>query len=368
MYLQFKGKRLGSILGDLRSVIEKRSSMPALSNVLIESVTAGKVRLTATDIDHTLQIEADHEGLFEGKCCLALDRLLGLAKALPEDDLTITPQESHWAEIKSDTGKYRVMGIDPDSYPVIPTGEAQSYELKGEDLLLALSQVSLHSNNPVKPEWCGVQIELNGGLRAVATTGSSIGICEVKVDQPFLAGTAAWFIPAKGVAALKTVFRSSATVLCWATDYCLFFRADGKLLISRRLASKFPAYERALQGLPTEAVTFDREGLTRALDVLTGFAPMESGTCTNYKAGLFSFGPAGLAVTAKSFDGEEATEEVDGRAGEEFEHRIDMHLLRPALKNSAEGAQLLTEKGKLVLLVSETGRAKTSHIITTLNR
>jgi DNA polymerase-3 subunit beta len=298
MKIEINSKQLSSVLDNLRSVVERRTTIPALANVLIESVD-GKLRFTATDLDNTLQIEidAEHEG---ENLCVSLERLHGLVKALPEQDITIKKLDNAWAEILTETGKFKIQGIEKEKFPSVDNAEGMSYECEGEDFIAGLSRVVQRMAREEDSRWemRAVLMEVNGCLRFVATTGKQMSVCDVAPGQPFLKGDKPFFsesVPQKTVRALLNVFNTEEGIIYLSTENHLQFRQGNKKLTARKLTGKFPAYEMILSGMPSQRIVVDKSELSQTLKTFCAF---KDASYEGLKSAQFKFEKNNLAVSA----------------------------------------------------------------------
>lgn len=357
MKIEINSKKLSKVLDDLRSVVERRNTIPALSNVLIESVD-GRLRFTATDLDNTLQIDidAEHEG---ENLCVSFERLHGLVKALPEQEITINKLENAWAEIRSETGKFKIQGIERGIFPATEKAEGMSYECAGEDFLSGLSQVA-HCIGEAEMNDNRALFELNGCLRFVATDHHSLALCEVHPEQAFLKSDVRWVLLDKAVKQLLSVLNDEEKITVWSNKSLVTFKQGNKTLSSRLPTEPFIAYERILTAKPSLEVKIDKEILGAALTVIN------AATENNYnreKAVKFVFDKESLTLTKITDDGEEATEVIDCQMSEGLTLGFNLNKLRPLVAHALDNPQFLIEKDKALWVISESGRVKSTQLL-----
>ncbi|MDQ3802810.1 MAG: DNA polymerase III subunit beta, partial [Acidobacteriota bacterium] len=71
-------------LGFVQGTVEKKNTIPALSNILIESVGEGTIRILGTDLDVTLRCETEAEIKTAGSMCVGARKLFEIARVLPD--------------------------------------------------------------------------------------------------------------------------------------------------------------------------------------------------------------------------------------------------------------------------------------------
>ena len=78
-------------LGLVQGTVEKKNTIPALSNILIESVGEGTIRVTGTDLDVTLRCETEAEIKSPGSMCVGVAAL-----RTRTGWIGLRPRVSHW--------------------------------------------------------------------------------------------------------------------------------------------------------------------------------------------------------------------------------------------------------------------------------
>src|SRR5437667_11615151 len=92
-----------------QGVVEKRSTIPILSNVLIKA-SDGRLQIAATDLDVTVQSSCAAKVTTPGGVTIEARRIFDIVRSLPDDDAHITMQENNSVLIESGTAKFRLLG------------------------------------------------------------------------------------------------------------------------------------------------------------------------------------------------------------------------------------------------------------------
>src|ERR687889_41784 len=108
-------------LGLVQGTVEKKNTIPALSNILIESVGEGTIRVTGTDLDVTLRCETEAEIKTPGSMCVGARKLFEIARVLPDAPVSFRKEENNWATVKCERSNFRIAGIDRESFPEVPS-------------------------------------------------------------------------------------------------------------------------------------------------------------------------------------------------------------------------------------------------------
>jgi DNA polymerase-3 subunit beta len=99
-----------------QGVVEKKTTIPILSNVLLEA-EGDRVVLTATDLELGIRCSCPARVKKEGAGTVPARKLLEYARLLPEGDVNMKFLENHWASITCGRSKTRIAGMSRESFP-----------------------------------------------------------------------------------------------------------------------------------------------------------------------------------------------------------------------------------------------------------
>src|SRR5438045_4082875 len=102
-----------------QGVVEKKTTIPILSNVLLEAA-ADRVVLTATDLELGIRCSCPARIRKEGAGTVPARKLLDYVRLLPEGDVNMKFLENHWCSITSGRSRTRIAGMSRESYPELP--------------------------------------------------------------------------------------------------------------------------------------------------------------------------------------------------------------------------------------------------------
>src|SRR3546814_3005775 len=117
-------------LSHVQSVVERRNTIPILSNVLIEARADGTLRLMATDLD--LQIDESVAAAVDqpGATTVSAHTLFDIARKLPEGaQVELAAAEGRMA-IVAGRARFRLATLPRDGFPILPGGELAEQERK----------------------------------------------------------------------------------------------------------------------------------------------------------------------------------------------------------------------------------------------
>src|SRR5437016_7045122 len=102
-----------------QGVVEKKTTIPILSNVLLEA-RGDRVFLTATDLELGVRCSCPAKVKKEGAGTVPAKKLLDFVRLLPDTDLTIKFLENHWASITCGRSRTKMAGMSRESFPELP--------------------------------------------------------------------------------------------------------------------------------------------------------------------------------------------------------------------------------------------------------
>mgnify|MGYP005833145937 CR=1 FL=1 len=263
-----------------QGVVEKKATLPVLSNVLLEAVD-DTVTISATDLELNIRCMAAAQVAAPGGGTLPAKKLLDYVRLLPDEEIRLKFSETHWASLTCGRSKTRIAGMPRDSYPEMPEMPEALGQLPvgllasmiGKTIFAIAAEESRFTLN-------GALLLLRQGtLTMVSTDGHRLAMVEYPnpVETP---GEYRALIPRKAMlelARLAADVEDSATVLDFAMDdNHLFFRFGRRLLASRKLAGNFPDYERVLPKSHAHSVTLEREEFRAAIERVSQFSDERS--------------------------------------------------------------------------------------------
>src|SRR5947208_13237310 len=100
-----------------QGVVEKRSTIPILSNVLLRAAD-GRLQMAATDLDVTILSSCAARVTTPGGVTIEAKRLFDIVRSLPDEDVHITLQENNSPLVDSGPATLRLLSMSADEYPL----------------------------------------------------------------------------------------------------------------------------------------------------------------------------------------------------------------------------------------------------------
>src|SRR5258708_6056975 len=147
-----------------QGVVEKRSTIPILSNVLLKAAD-GRLQIAATDLDVTILSSCAAKVTTPGGVTIEAKRLFDIVRSLPDEDVHVTMQENNQMLIESGTAKFRLLGLPAEDYPTLPTVDVkESYTIALDELKTMVAKVKFAITHEE------TRFQLNGALLKIQPT------------------------------------------------------------------------------------------------------------------------------------------------------------------------------------------------------
>ncbi|MBV9496803.1 MAG: DNA polymerase III subunit beta [Acidobacteria bacterium] len=253
-----------------QGVVEKRSTIPILSNVLLKA-TDGRLQIAATDLDVTILSSCDAKISTPGGVTIEAKRLFDVVRSLPDADVHMALQENNSVLIESGTAKFRLLGLPAEDYPTLPSiaAGADSYSIPLDELKTMVGKVKFAITHEE------TRFQLNGALlkvqpaklEMVATDGHRMALINFPYDANGSTrkkgSDLTILIPRK---ALDEILRLESAgeenaVKFGVSDNQLFFEAGERRLLARMIDVNFPNYMEVISRDNDRVVMVDRERL-----------------------------------------------------------------------------------------------------------
>jgi DNA polymerase III subunit beta len=265
-----------------QSVVERKTTIPILSNFLFEA-SGDRLSVTATDLDLSLRTSCPAKVKKEGACTIPARKLYDYVKLLPDGDISVKLLENHWINIRLGRSNTKMVGMARSNFPALPAfPTAGVIKLPAQVLRTMISKTIFAISNEES------RYTLNGALMVlkpesmvmVATDGHRLAHIEragTKFDG--VSGELKTLVPKKAMAELNSLLANddSEFVEFAKDDTTLFFRIGNRLLTSRQLTGQFPNYEAVLPKDNSKSVVVLCDEISGAIQRVAQFADERSG-------------------------------------------------------------------------------------------
>lgn len=307
--LLFKGPR-NQILEPLQSVcgiVEKRHTLPILSNVLMEK-EGERLTLLATDIEIQIKTSAATSTGENASMTVAARKLQDILRALPEEaEVSLTLDEKR-LQVKAGRSRFNLQTLPAEDFPRMAQSDGNQTRLtltqKQFKRLLALVQYAM-AQQDIRYYLNGLLLVVKGNeICVVATDGHRLAYASETLAEQLPAIEV--ILPRKTVLELSRQLEDNDEALDIAlTPTQALFRFGAIEFVSKLIDGKFPDYERVIPKGHARLVKLSRQGLLQSL--------LRAKILTNEKTpGVrLMFANNSLKIIGNNTEREEAQEEIE---------------------------------------------------------
>ncbi|MGB0409500.1 MAG: DNA polymerase III subunit beta [Opitutales bacterium] len=270
MKFQINQDHFSNGLQQVLNVVATRSTMPILSNVLIEAAE-GHISLTTTNLDLGIRCRIQADVTEAGSITLPVRKLATIVRELPQADVFVESGDKHQAKITSGGSLFKIMGISAEEFPPLPTFENRKvFELAQEAIVGMLKSVSYaQSTDENRYILNGVYFNFaDEKLTLVATDGRRLGLTalETEISED---NAGSLILPAKTVAELERLMGKGEKVKIAFNDRQAAFEiaidesdsglTDHLYLVSKVVEGNYPNYRQVIPKETEHRVKIERE-------------------------------------------------------------------------------------------------------------
>ncbi len=318
-------KSLNQTLG----VVEKRQTLPILSNVLFE-VDESSLKLTATDLESEISTTSTISNFKSGgKTTAPARKLSDLCRLLP--DMT----EIHFfldgdnLRIETESGKYNLSTLPSEDFPVFETEETQSQiNISSQNLKTLISKTAFAMGNQ---DW---RHYLNGlflliddkTITTVATDAHRLALAHSSLNEAVSESTNG-IVPRKSINEIgKLVGEGSENVVIKLGQTSIAANVSGTTFVSKLIEGKFPDYEQVIPSGESSLLVVDRKNFSESLSRVSVLSSEK------YKGVRILTKENSLNISANNPEKEQGEENVECEyKGEEIDIAFNVNYLQEIL-------------------------------------
>lgn len=343
MKLSIERAALLRSLNHVQSVVERRNTIPILSNVLLKAED-GVLSLATTDMDLEINESVAANVEKDGATTAPAHTLHDIVRKLPDDtdvELSLNAEGTQMS-VKAGRSQFKLSCLPTGDFPEIGTGELPSefslpaadlralidrtkFAMSTEETRYYLNGIYLHEADKE-----GVQV-----LRAVATDGHRLAQFEMPLPEG-AAGMSGVIIPRKTIGELRKLIDEAAdTIQINLSEAKVRFTFDHVVLTSKLIDGTFPDYQRVIPEGNNKIVEIDPKIFTSAIDRVSTISDGKS------RAVKIALQGKQMIISASSAESGSATEEVEVNGDTDIEIGFNAkYLLDITSQIEGEGCRL----------------------------
>ena len=359
--LLYKGTRDQFLipLQSVSGIVEKRHTLPILSNVLIEK-TGEKLMLLATDIEMQIRTSTVSEGTESVAVTVAARKLQDILRSLPESAEISLNLDERRLQLKAGKSRYNLQTLPAEDFPRMAESANQATTLKLSQKqfkrLLGLVQYAM-AQQDIRYYLNGLLLVAQGNeIKLVATDGHRLAYASEELAEQQKERVEV-ILPRKTVLELSRQLAENDDVLEIALSGSQARFSFGSIeFISKLIDGKFPDYERVIPQNQNKIILLDRALFQHSLQ--------RAAILTNekFRGVRLVLGSGSLKILSTNAENEEAQEEIEVTyVGDELDVGFNVNYLLDVLNNVAAESieiRLADSNSSALLMLPDNNRFK----------
>ncbi len=324
-------------LGFVQGVVEKKNTIPVLSNILIESIGETTIRITGTDLDVTVRCDMDAEAITTpGSICVQARKLFDIARLLPDAPVSFTKESNDYVTVKCDRSKFKLVGVSRDAFPEVPSFKSAPTKIAASILNTFIDRtIFAITQEESRYTLSGAKFILDStGAKMITTDGHRLAYVERKATGTNGSMDAIdTLIPRKTLAELKKLTAGyDGEISLGMDENHIYFEVGARLLVSRMLYGQFPNYEMVMPKNNDKSIEFDGSSLNQAIRRVALMSDERS------HAIRFHLEPNQLIISSQNAEEGEANETIQAEyTGDETDIGFNAQYLQEFLNVVGDG-------------------------------
>jgi DNA polymerase III subunit beta len=322
MHLSIERAALLKALGHVQNVVERRNTIPILSNVLL-SADGDSMALSATDLDMEIIDETPGRVEGAGQITAPAHTLYEIVRKLPEGsevELRYSGDDPR-LQVLAGRSKFNLPVLPAGDFPVMSSdGIGNRFVIDTKDLIRLIDTTRFAiSTEETRYYLNGLYLHavVEDGvtkLRAVATDGRRLALAEMLAPEGF-SGAPGVIIPRKTINEVRRLMDDAGeTITMGVSAQKVRFGFDHAAMTSKVIDGSFPPYERVIPRDNKRLMTLDKALFAAAVDRVATISTEQS------RAVKLSIESGRMTLTVRNMDAGQAVEELEvDYEGEPFE-------------------------------------------------
>lgn len=330
LILQAERDTLLKPLQAVTGIVERKHTLPILSNVLIER-SNGQTNILATDLEIQIHTHGPHTDAEDFRITTNAKKLQDILRALPEGAIVALDWAQNRLTLKAGKSRFALQTLPAEDFPLMSVGEevVSAFTLSQETFKNMLSQVQYAmAVQDIRYYLNGLLMQVEGdSLRLVATDGHRLAYSAAVIDANL--PKAEVILPRKTVLELfKLLNRPGEPVTVELLNNQVRFRCNDTVVVSKVVDGKFPDFNRVIPQDNDKIFQLSRADLLGALERAAILANEK------FRGARLQLRPGLLSVLCSNNEQEEAREELEiAYQGGELEVGFNIGYLMDVLRN-----------------------------------
>lgn len=329
LILQAQRDSLLKPLQAVTGIVERRHTLPILSNVLLENQN-GQTKILATDLEIQIDTIGPNSNAEDFRITTNAKKLQDILRALPDGEVSLDWDKNRLV-LKAGKSRFNLQTLPAEEFPLMNIDEdiSTQFSLSQEVFREMLSQVQYSmAVQDIRYYLNGLLMQTEGNqLRLVATDGHRLAYAATTLEAD-LPKTEV-ILPRKTVLELfKLLNHPEQPITIELLHNQVRFRCNDTIIVSKIIDGKFPDYNRVIPLDNDKIFLVNRSELLGSLERAAILANEK------FRGARLQIQPGLMRVTCNNNEQEEAREELEiAYQGDALEVGFNINYLMDALRN-----------------------------------
>ena len=330
MNIQISKEKLLPALNHVCGIVEKRQTLPILSNVFIKT-NNNQLTLVGSDLETEITTSISNVIAVDGKTTVSARKLFDICRSLQDEAMITISIEENRMLITSGRSKFSLQTLSAEEYPLLEKTENDlNFSITQKDLSSLLSSTSYAmAQQDVRYFLNGLLLEAGQNeIRVVSTDGHRLAknqISHTELNNEVKQS----IVPRKAVQEIAKFLNSESEELVHVgiNNSHISISSNNYQFISKLIDGRYPEYQKVIPNNLDKSITLDK---TLFSEILTRTAILSN---EKFRGISIKFSPSALTVTSRNPDHEEASDEMSIEyEGETVEIGFNVNYLLDAVR------------------------------------
>lgn len=295
-----------NMLNFAQNIVNNKSTISILSNVLIESEGNDTIYITATDLEIGFKCKITAEILEPGCVTLPAKKLFDVIKGFPVTDINMEISDRNVATLQSPNSIAKIVGLPKDEFPNFPEIKQEKIIKINQYTLKKMLQKTAYaiSNDTTRYVLTGLYMSFEKGLSFVATDGKRLAVIKKNTEIPedFKNNV---IVPEKTINELIRILDKDEDVIITILGNQIAFILSDIVVVSRLIEGHFPDYKQVIPEKTEEKIKLNKDEFMAAISRASNFTDKKSNSIK------FAFTENKVTVSANITEIGESKDEID---------------------------------------------------------
>ena len=243
----------------MQGIVEKKSTIPILSNIVIDA-QKDRLELLATDLEVGIRTTCEAKVTKPGSVALSARRLYDIVRYLPDAEVRLKSEESSWTQITCQKARFRIVGLSRDDFPAMPEFDfTKGIPIERPLFIDMISKVLFAiTTDETRYQINGTLMILSKkSLTMVSTDGHRLAYVSGRLEKGASEERIEVIIPRKTVQEISRIGDGESEILFGQKDNHVFFKAGKTVMSSTIVPGKFPDFEKVIPEGNDKMLKFD---------------------------------------------------------------------------------------------------------------